>query len=393
MTAGPSGLAARAQALGLVAPDRSGRSLASVLPAAAASLGVLDAQGRNAAAQAALGLPAAERVCVVLVDGLGFENLSDRSGHAPFLRSLLHDGAELTCGFPSTTAVSMGIFGTGTGPGRTGMVGYSARDPRTGSLANLVSWEGAPDPLDLQREPTLFEELTTAGVRVTSIGPARFAESGMTRAALRGARYWAAESLESRVDAAAFELMTPGLVYLYWGDVDKVGHHEGSESWQWGDALELADRELARLRSVLPAGTEVVVTADHGMVDVDRSRQHDVGRTPALQEGVRAVAGEPRAVHLHATKRKGAAALAQRWADILGDDALVATRDEVVEAGWFGEVAEHVEPWIGDVVVAARGRATVVDSRVQSARSIALVGVHGSLTPREMRVPYLRLTV
>lgn len=393
MTAGSLSLAERAQALGLVVPARDGRSLASVLPAAAASLGVLDPQGRNAAAQAVLGLPAAERVCVVLVDGLGFENLSERSGHAPFLRSLLHDGAEITCGFPSTTAVSMGVFGTGTGPGRTGMVGYTARDPRTGALANLVSWDGAPDPLDLQREPTVFEHLTAAGVRVTSIGPARFADSGMTRAALRGARYWAAESLESRVDAAAFELMTPGLVYLYWGDVDKVGHHEGSESWQWGDALELADRELARLRSVLPAGTEVVITADHGMLDVDRARQHDVAQSPALQEGVRAVAGEPRAVHLHATKRKGVAALAQRWGEVLGDDALVATRDEVVEAGWFGEVAEHVEPWIGDVVVAARGRATVVDSRVQSARSIALVGVHGSLEPREMRVPYLRLTV
>lgn len=393
MTDGSPSLDVAARACGLVVPEITGLSLSSVLPAAAAALGVHDAAGRNAAAQAVLGMPDAERVCVVLVDGLGLENLSARSGHAPFLRSLLPDGLPLTCGFPSTTAVSMGIFGTGSTPGRTGMLGYTVRNPHTGGLANLVSWEGAPEATDLQREPTVFEELVAAGVRVTSIGPARFAESGMTRAALRGARYWNAESLDARVDAAAFELMSPGLVYLYWGDVDKVGHHEGSESWQWGDALELADRELARLQQVLPPGTRVVVTADHGMVDVDRARQRDVARTPALQEGVRAVAGEPRAVHVHATKRKGVAALAQRWRDVLGDDALVATKDEVVEAGWFGEVAEHVEPWIGDVLVAARGRATVVDSRVQSPRSTALVGVHGSLTPREMRVPYLSFTV
>lgn len=393
MTDGPAPLTATAEALGLLVPDRTGRSLASVLPAAAAALGVVDDAGRNAAAQAALGLPSAERVCVVLVDGLGFDNLSERSGHAPFLRSLLRDDAVITCGFPSTTAVSMGIFGTGSGPGRTGMLGYTVRSPHTGTLANLVSWDGAPEPTDLQREPTVFEQLSSAGVRVTSIGPERFAASGMTRAALRGARYWNAESLESRVDAAAFELMTPGLVYLYWGDVDKVGHHEGSESWQWGDALELADRELARLQTVLPPGTQVVVTADHGMVDVDRARQRDVAQVAALHEGVKVVAGEPRAVHLHATKRKNAGSLAERWRDVLGDDALVATKAEVIEAGWFGEVAEHVEPWIGDVLVAARGRATVVDSRVQSPRSIALVGVHGSLTPREMRVPYLTFTV
>ena len=33
--------------------------------------------------RAALGLPEADRVCFVMVDGLGAENLDARSGHAP----------------------------------------------------------------------------------------------------------------------------------------------------------------------------------------------------------------------------------------------------------------------------------------------------------------------
>ncbi|WP_231581968.1 hypothetical protein [Cellulosimicrobium funkei] len=41
------------------------------------------------------------------------------------------------------------------------------------------------------------------------------------------------------------------------------------------------------------------------------------------------------------------------------------------------------------MIVALRGRATVVDSRTQTPASLALVGVHGSLTEREMRVPLL----
>ena len=57
--------------------------------------------------------------------------------------------------------------------------------------------------------------------------------------------------------------------------------------------------------------------------------------------------------------------------------------------GWFGPVAEHVRPMIGDVVVAMTGRATVVDSRTQSRMSLELVGVHGSLTPEELTVPLL----
>lgn len=377
--------------LGLVAPDYAGRSLSAVLPAAANALGV-DAPG-FAAARVLLDLPEAERVCVVLVDGLGLVNLTERGGHAPFLRSLIAQDSLLTCGFPSTTAASMGIFGTGTCPGRTGLVGYSVRSPLTGGIANLVGWEGAPPPESVQRETTVFETLVAAGVRTTSIGPARFAGSGMTQAALRGPEYWSAESLADRVDAAAFELLKPGLVYLYWGDIDKIGHHQGSQSWQWGDALESADAELARLTTVLPTGTRVIITADHGMVDADPASRRDVAKVLGLSEGVKIVAGEPRAVHVYATKRRNAQAIATRWREVLGDDALVATKEEVVAAGWFGPVAEHVEPFIGDVLVASTGAATVVDSRTQSARSRALIGVHGSLTAREMQIPYLTFEV
>jgi Type I phosphodiesterase / nucleotide pyrophosphatase len=375
-----------------LAGEPAPRTLAAVLPAAAAALGVHDDEGTFAAAQTALEVPSISRVCVVLVDGLGFDNLAERSGHAPFLRSLAHDDGVLTCGFPSTTATSLGVFGTGSCPGRTGMLGYSTRNPHTGDVANMVSWAGAPPPRDVQREETVFERLSDAGVRATSVGPARFATSGMTQAALRGARYQNAESLADRVDAVAYELMTPGLAYLYWGDIDKVGHHQGSESWQWGDELESADRELARLPRILPPDTHVIITADHGMVDVDRARQRDVAAVPALAEGVKLVAGEPRASHVYATRRRAASAIADRWRDVLGDDALVATRDEAIDAGWFGPVAPHVLDSIGDVIVAATENVTVVDSRSQSAASIALIGVHGSLTPREMRVPFLTYT-
>lgn len=365
---------------GFVAPDYTGRSLAAVLPAAAGALQTPEPTGDFERARRLLGLDTADRVCVVLVDGLGFENLRERSGHAPFLRSLLDEDAQLTCGFPSTTAASIGILGTGSCPGRTGMLGYTVREPSTGGLANLVSWEGATEPTTMQREETVFERMSAAGRSVTSVGPSRFAQSGLTQAALRGGFHRGAESLADRVDVTAYELMAPGLVYLYWGDVDKIGHHHGSESRAWGDELERTDRELARLARVLPRGTQIIVTADHGMIDVDRARRWDVAATQGLAEGVKLVAGEPRAVHVHARKPEGVAGIVDRWRDVLGDGALVAPKDEIIEAGLLGPVSDHVYPYIGDVVVAVTGRGTIVDSRTQTARSLDLVGVHGSLT-------------
>jgi len=371
----------------LLTPGGGAPSLTHVLPAVADALGA-DVPG-GTGARALLGLPAAERVCVVLVDGLGYLNLAERGGHAPFLRPLLAAARPLRSTFPSTTATAVAAFGTGRGPGATGMLGYTVRVPATGRLGNLVSWTDMPPAAQWQPHPTVFERLVADGVAVTSVGPARFHGSGLTGAALRGAAYAPAESLGSRVDAVVRSLRAPGLTYLYWHDVDKTGHHHGWGSWQWGEALAELDSELARLARSLPRDTLLVVTADHGMVDADPARRRDVGTDPVLGAQVATTGGEPRALHLHVTPGTDPAVVADRWRDALGDDAVVRTRDDAVAAGWFGPVEPRVLPVVGDVVVAMTGTATVVDSRTQTPASIALVGVHGSLTAREMLVPLL----
>jgi len=401
---------------GLVPPTYGVDSLAAVLPGAAGALGVEveTATGlRSAECASALRLPDTRRVVVVLVDGLGLHNLAERGGHAPFLRSLLGEARRLTSTFPSTTAAALSVLGTGTATGLTGMVGYTQRTPGTGGtegmgrangLATMVSWTEQSDPYrpgtklsaplrttpaDLQREPTVFETLADAGMSVVAPGPARFEGSGMTLAALRGPRYIVAESLSERVDATVRALRGPGVAYLYQGDVDKVGHQHGPESWQWGDALEETDGELRRLVRSLPAGTLVLVTADHGQIQTDLAHQWDVVAEPELARDVALLGGEPRAVHVYTDVDADPAEVAKRWSGVLGDAAVVTTRAEAMESGWFGPVADHVLPSIGDVVVAMTGRATVVDSRLHTPQARALPGVHGSLTETEMHVPLL----
>lgn len=375
--------------------------LAGVLTDVARSFGVSEVPG----ASAGLDLGSPERVCVVLVDGLGDVPLRARTGHAPTLRQLVGGSTPVMAGYPSTTAASLASFGTGLPSGTTGMLGYTVRDPRTPDaapgLVNLVSWStqpGAssgpvpdvPEPRTWQPEPTVFERLTAAGRTVTSVGPLRFAGSGLTTAGLRGSTYRAAESLEQRVDATIAALRHPGLAYLYWGDLDKAGHHHGWNSPEWGEELGAFDHELTRLLRRLPRGTVVLVTADHGMVDV--TGHTDVASTPALCRDVVLVAGEPRASHVHLVPGTDAEQAAARWRAELAENAWVLTRTEAVGLGLFGAVAERNVSLIGDLVVAARGRHAIVDSRTQSAASIALIGMHGSLTHDELAVPAILAT-
>ena len=133
------------------------------------------------------------------------------------------------------------------------------------------------------------------------VGPHYFDGSGLTTAALRGGRFRAARSLDDRVDAAVAAVRaTPrSLVYLYWGEVDKVGHVHGCQSWQWGDEVESVDAALRQLAARVPDDTSIVVTADHGMVDVPFHDRIDLVHEPGLMAGVRHLGGEPRNLQLY----------------------------------------------------------------------------------------------
>nr|WP_246242368.1 nucleotide pyrophosphatase/phosphodiesterase family protein [Flexivirga aerilata] len=364
------------------------------MPRVAASLGALPLPEDWPAAVA---LPEARRAVVVLADGLGAELLRRRSGHAPFLRSVIggqpdHIPATLSAGFPSTTATSMGTFGTGLPPGEHGLVGYQLRIPGTDRLFNELDWIDGPDPLQWQPHPTMFERVGAAGVPVTMVGPGKFDGSGLTRAALRGARFAGARDLPGAVDAALAAVRDGdrALVYLYWGAIDSTGHQYGCESWQWGDAVEAFDGEMRRLAASLPAGTSLTATADHGMVDLPDSAKIDVATDPELGAGVELAGGEMRAAHLYC--RPGAADdVRAAWEARLGDDAWVMSREKAVAAGLFGTVSDAVLPRIGDVVVAMHGVVGAYDSRVMRPRVSSLIGQHGSLTDAEQLVPMIHL--
>ncbi|YAL84499.1 alkaline phosphatase family protein [Dermacoccaceae bacterium W4C1] len=366
-------------------PRYDDQGLAGVLPAVLASLG-----GPTPPETPVMALPPARRAVVVLVDGLGLRMLERRRGHAPFLRSMLAGARPLTAGFPSTTATSMGSFGTGLPPGAHGLTGYQVRDPDTGRLFNELSWEEGPQPRRWQPEPTVFERAERAGICASMIGPHYFDGSGLTTAALRGATFRSGKTLAERVDATLARVRADrqALVYLYWGEIDRAAHQFGCDSVECGDEIEALDAELSRLSRSLPGDTSLTVVADHGMVDVPLANRIDIAADPELASGVEVVAGEVRAVQLHL--RPGAAQdVLATYRARFAEHAWVRSRREAVEQGWFGPVTERVLPRIGEVVLAFRDDHGLVDSRVMRPLITTLIGQHGSLTEDELLVPML----
>ncbi|HVD01926.1 MAG TPA: alkaline phosphatase family protein [Candidatus Dormibacteraeota bacterium] len=348
-----------------------------------------------------LGIPEAGGVCLLLVDGLGFELVRENRRHAPFLAELLDQGSSLTAGFPSSTAVSIASIGTGKTPGEHGIVGYTMGVPGQDRAMNNLRWalHGAGPhvdlrdvivPEDLQPDPTAFQRAEDGGVHAFIVGPREHMSSGLTRAALRGAQYRPVFSMGDLAAETVAALRGAGrnFVYSYHPDLDMTGHVRGVDSHAWRLQLGLVDRLVLALAERLPKDSNLFITGDHGMVDVPPDRRIDFDREPALQQGVRLLAGEPRARHVY-TRAGAATEVLAAWRERLGDEMWVVGREDAIERGWFGPtVTDAARGRIGDVIAAAHGPVGVVQPSVLSIEAM-LIGHHGSLTAGEQLVPLL----
>lgn len=363
----------------LVLPRYGEASLSDLLPSVLGALGV-------AGEHDTLGLPLSRCYCVLLVDGLGWNLLRAHAAQAPFLTSLA--GRAITAGSPTTTATSLTSFGTGLPPGRHGVLGYTTRIPGGTALLNALKWDPSVDPVAYQPHPTLFERAGRAGVAVTVVGRRQFRTSGLTTVGLRSAGFVGADSLGERVAAAASgALDRPSLVYVYDGDLDFTGHKAGCSSAAWRYQLAMIDHFAEELHAAVPPDTVLVVTGDHGMVDVDSADRVDVDDVPAMRDGVALVGGEARFRHVYAEDGAAPDVLAA-WRGVLGDRAVVRSRADAVTENWFGAVEGRVLDRIGDVVVSVNG-SCAVEMRSVFPVEATLIGLHGALTEDEMLVPLL----
>ena len=352
---------------------------------------MLAALGVNGAGNPLI-LPPSPRICLLVVDGLGWELLRAHQAAAPFLSELAVTGRALTAGFPATTVTSLSSLGTGLPPGEHGMLGYQVAVPGAGRLLNGLRWDERVDPLSWQPSPSVYQQAEAAGVAAYRVAARKLEKTGFSVAAMRGASYRAADSMGALVAQALAALASADrcLVTVYHAELDGTGHVFGSRSDAWFYQLAHVDKLAEQLAGALPPATTMYVTADHGMVDSAPEERIDVDELAVLRDGVALLGGEPRARHVYA--EPGAAAdVLITWQETLGSRAWVVTRDEAIEAGWFGPVDPRFTRRIGDVVAAPTGSWAIVASQAERLES-SLIGMHGSLTPGDQFVPLLSVS-
>jgi hypothetical protein len=375
-----------------VLPDYAGACVSGIVPALLDHLDHLDQPNLDHPGSApgwiAPLLASARQVVVLVVDGLGWDQLQSRRHIAPALASMA--GGPITTVVPSTTSTALTSIFTGTVPAEHGVLGYRVRLPGD-EILNVLRWErvdGSPAK-DLV-QPTELQHLPAFGGRpVPVVTKAIFADTSFSALYLAGAHqvgYYASSSVAFDVrDALA---AGEPLVFAYYDSLDTVAHQHGFGE-RYDAELAAVDRLVGELTEVLPDGCVLLVTADHGQVEVAHEQ---VEFSAELLAGVRVMSGEGRFRWLHtlAGATADVAALARQ---LYGELAWVQTRDEIIDAGWFGGpiASPAAAATIGDVAVLAHAPIAFRDPR--DVGKLALRCRHGSLTAAEMFVPLVATAI
>ena len=360
-------------------PDYGAANLVGVVPALMAAPKDRPAWLPEAAMEA-------EQVVLLVLDGLGWEQMQERLHLLPRLATL--SGGPITSVVPTTTACALTSLVVGAPPAAHGIVGYRVvvAGPTGPEVMNVLKWRTPSGDARPFVDPDTFQTGTPfAGKPVPVVSKAAFAGTAFTDAHQRGARQvgWYEQS-GLAVDVRAQIEAGEQFVYAYYDGVDRIAHVYGFDA-HYDAEVAAVDRIVGDLLDTLPSDVAIVVTADHGQVEVGRNL---VELPDEIMARVSIVSGEPRFRWLHSLtgEPQDVADLADLCRERFGAHAWVATYDEIERDGWLGGPLDPgVRDRVGDVALVPFEPVAYMEPG--EAAENRLVCRHGSLTSAEMFVP------
>lgn len=388
--------AARAIA-GFAPPQFDGGSLLNFAATVAAALGNEPAYPLLADARLRDRLLDARHLVVWLIDGLGVEPLQALSRKGALARAM---HCEVEAVFPSSTAPTLTTLMTGRAPAAHAVAEWflwfdelgaiyrslplDARDPASGLPA-------LDDATALYPQPSIMARAARPCFAVLPVG---IADSAFSRYAHEGAQrlpYSGAESFVAAITRAIDASRDGCYVYAYVDRFDQIAHEFGLASDKARTAVHTLDRWFERLANELAArGALLVVTSDHGFIDVPPHLRFQLDSLPQIAECLaRPLCGGPRTPFAYVRPER-AEAFAETVAQRLGAHFIAVPSTEVLQAGWFGPDAPEPRllSRLGTHILLPTTSAYLID-HVSGEYLAPLIGVHGGMSSAERRVPLI----
>lgn len=341
---------------------------------------------------------ASDHLVFILVDGMG-DHLLERLPAEAFLRA--NRAAGLNTIFPSTTGCAMPTVATATWPATHGTPGWWAYlDEHDLSVTTLPFVERFTEhPLErytfdarvLWPLPVVMRAMTR---HAAVLQPNAYWDSTFSRYLRGGAPGMGYQSVPQAIDSIIRRVshsQTPTYTFAYFPEFDAACHQFGVDHFRTTDLLHVFDYELTRLADAVCDRARLVISADHGLIDVPESDRLALLKGDPLLDVLRAPpSGEPRNPCFHVRDGQHEA-FEDQFHDRFGRQFALLSTDELSDLRLLGP--EPMSPFarrrFGDYFGVALDRVILAYYPPTRSPDADFIGRHAGLTPEEMQIPLI----
>ena len=334
----------------------------------------------------------------VLVDGLGINQQSVFPKNGFFD---IHLSRTIRSVFPSTTATALTSFASGVWPANHAITGWFTHlpDKNTTVIPLRAVERFSEKPIgrfdvsfnDIMRVPSVYPALRrSVGIytyKAFRTGP--FAD--WYRGGIRVTGYRNLQTAVKRVYRGIAKLIrreTPSFNYLYLSEVDHLSHIHGPQGPIVTQVITGIDSALAKLRSLLPQSVRMIVTADHGHIEIPESRHEILSHNDPLLEYLDCPPSGEARVPLFHVKPGMESEFLNAFDHRFDLEFELITPDEAEALELYGPEPIHrvTRERLGSFIGISRG-ADAIEYVSEGREGVGHKGMHGGMSADEVEVP------
>lgn len=333
----------------------------------------------------------------VVIDGMG-QDIMERTAPDGFMRTHCHQTLQPV--FPSTTSAAITSFATASYPAAHGITGWWVYFPEHNTTSTILPFverftsrpllDMGISPDRVFTAPSVFPSLR---YRAHQVVPTKLRDSVYTKYITKPTKPLAFTSVvhgftlvADHVDASS----SPTFTWLYLPGLDTLAHVFGTDSQEVSEELNIYDHLLRLLEQAIGQKAKIVVTADHGHVNVPESNVYYLDEEDPIMECLATPpSGEPTVPMFHLKPGAGAT-FEDGFRTRFGNAFALISTDEVDALRLLGpnSLSQTTRSRLGDYLALAPVP-SVLHYRTRQAPRSSKKGFHGGLTPREMTVPLI----
>ena len=317
----------------------------------------------------------AETINFILADGLGYENLKSTDS---YLNKNVTKSINTT--FPSSTNVALSSISFVKNPIEHGLIGYYMYDKSQYGLINALNWNEDNKNLLLsdhfQKQNSIWKIFKEKKIYASNFQP-----RNLVGTPLSDCLYELSSTIPYDDEQNLLELLSESTIlenrfnFIYYPLIDVAAHVFGVNSEEWQIEIAKFEKLAYEISNISNKKTKTVISADHGLTNIDAERRHHLNYGEDLQ-----IYGDQRSVYINGSQES----VLETFSEVPG----VLLEQHELSYLLGDPTNEFLQSIYPDFCFLVEDKNIIYPKHL----SAKLKGYHGGLSKEELKIPIIELS-